>query len=290
MASPRLRPSVLALSAGAFAAIFLAAPASAGTLAKVDGVEITDEDAKVAAEDLAAVLPPQLQQPGPARDAYVLDYLIDARLVGRQAEKEKFGEGAEFARKLAYQRQKIMMEGLLNKLAKDATTDEAMRKVYDEAAKAQKPEEEAHARHILVAGEDEAKAVVKRLEAGEDFVKVATEVSKDPGSPGGDLGWFTRDKMVKEFSDAAFALEKGKLSAPVKSQFGWHVIRLEDKRTKPFPPYEQVKDQIERYVQQRAQAELIMKLRSEAKIERMDAPKAEAPKAGEAKPGEPKKP
>ena len=92
MASPRLRPSVLALSAGAFAAIFLAAPASAGTLAKVDGVEITDEDAKVAAEDLAAVLPPQLQQPGPARDAYVLDYLIDARLVGRQAEKEKFGE------------------------------------------------------------------------------------------------------------------------------------------------------------------------------------------------------
>ena len=285
MASPRLRSSVPALVAGAFAAILLAAPVSAKTLAKVDGVEITEEDAKVAAEDLAAVLPPQLQQPGPARDAYVLDYLIDARLVGRQAEKEKFGEGAEFARKLAYQRQKIMMEGLLNKLAKDATTDEAMRKVYDEAAKSQKPEEEAHARHILVAGEDEAKAVVKRLEAGEDFVKVATEVSKDPGSPGGDLGWFTRDKMVKEFSDAAFALEKGKLSAPVKSQFGWHVIRLEDKRTKPFPAYEQVKDQIERYVQQKAQAELIMKLRAEAKIERMDAPKPV-----ETKPAETKKP
>lgn len=289
MVSLRPRPSVFALVAGLGLA-FAAPPASAKTLAKVDGVEITEEDAKVAAEDLAAVLPPQLQQPGPARDAYVLDYLIDARLVGRQAEKEKFGEGQEFARKLAYQRQKIMMEGLLNKLAKDAVTDEAMRKVYDEAAKAQKPEEEAHARHILVVGEDEAKAVVKRLEAGEDFVKVATEVSKDPGSPGGDLGWFTRDKMVKEFSDAAFALEKGKLSAPVKSQFGWHVIRLEDKRTKPFPAFEQVKDQIERYVQQRTQAELIMKLRSEAKIERMDAPRAEAPKPDEAKPGEPKKP
>lgn len=287
MASPRSLASVFALAAGfALAAL----PVAAKTLAKIDGVEITEEDAKVAAEDLAPVLPPQLQQPGPARDAYILDYLIDAKLVGREAEKEKFGEGEEFARKLAYQRQKIMMEALLAKLGKDAVTDAAMRKVYDDAAKAQKPEEEAHARHILVPTEDEAKAVVKRLEAGEDFVKVATEVSKDPGSPGGDLGWFTRDKMVKEFADAAFALEKGKLSAPVKSQFGWHVIRLEDKRTKAFPPYETVKDQIERYVQQKAQAELIMKLRAAAKIERAEPPKDEAPKAGEAKPAEPKKP
>ncbi|MBL8573224.1 MAG: peptidylprolyl isomerase [Hyphomicrobiaceae bacterium] len=273
MASFRTLTPVLALVLG-LAAAPLAAQAK--VLAKVDGVEITDADAQAAAEDLGAALPQHLQ--GPQREAYLVEYLIDAKLVARHAEKEKFGEGPDFARKLEFQRQKIMMEALLTKVAKDATSDEALRKVYEEALKAQKPEEEAHARHILVPTEDEAKAVVKRLEGGEDFVKVATEVSKDPGSPGGDLGWFTREKMVPEFSEAAFKLEKGKLSAPIKSQFGWHVIRLEDKRQKPFPGFDQVKDQVERYVQQKAQAELIMKLREGAKIERTDAPPAEAPK------------
>ena len=97
-------------------------------------------------------------------------------------------------------------------------------------------------------------------------------MSKDPGSPGGDLGWFTKDKMVPEFAEAAFKLKKGEISEPIKSQFGWHIIKLEDTRTKEFPPYDAVKDQIARYVVQKAQTDLILKLREGAKIEKTEAP------------------
>ncbi len=161
------------------------------------------------------------------------------------------------------------MESVLGKLAKDAATDAAMKKTYDEAAAAQKPETEVHARHILVATEDDAQAALKRLKAGEDFAKVAKEVSKDPGSEGGDLGWFTKERMVPEFADAAFKLEPGQLSEPVKSQFGWHIIKVEGKRQKTFPPFDQVKDQVAHYVVQKAQSDLIVKLRKDAKIERL---------------------
>ena len=102
-----------------------------------------------------------------------------------------------------------------------------------------------HARHILLESEDEAKKAQARVKGGEDFAKVAKELSKDPGSSeGGDLGFFTKDRMVKEFADAAFAMKPGDISVPVKSQFGWHVIRLEERRTKPIPSFDQVKPQI----------------------------------------------
>ncbi|MDB5651160.1 MAG: peptidylprolyl isomerase [Hyphomicrobiales bacterium] len=247
----------------------LAGGAEAKVLAKVNGVEITDEDVKVALDDIGAGLPQQVQ--GPEREAYVLDYLIDLKIVARKAEAEKMGDGADFARRMAYQRDKALMEGLLSKVAKDATTDAALKSVYDDAAKAQKPETEVQARHILVPTEEEAQAALKRVKAGEDFAKVADEVSKDPGSQGGELGWFTRDRMVPEFADAAFKLDKGQISDPVKSQFGWHVIQVEDKREKSFPDFDTVKEQVSHYVVQKAQTEQIVKLREGAKIEKTEA-------------------
>ncbi|MBX9741191.1 MAG: peptidylprolyl isomerase [Beijerinckiaceae bacterium] len=250
-------------------AIGFAMPAQAKVLAKVNGVEITDEDVKVAIDDIGAGLPQQIQ--GAEREAYVLDYLIDLKLVARKAEAEKMGQGPDFARRMAYQRDKALMEGLLGDVAKNATTDTELKKVYDEAAKGQKAEVEVNARHILVPTEDEAKAAQKRVKSGEDFAKVADEVSKDPGSQGGDLGWFTKDRMVPEFAEAAFKLEKGQISDPVKSQFGWHVIRLEDKREKAFPDFESVREQVAKYVVQKAQTEQIVKLREGAKIERTEA-------------------
>jgi peptidyl-prolyl cis-trans isomerase C len=247
--------------------------AQAKVLATVNGAEITDEDLKVAIDDIGPGLPQQVQ--GAERDAYVLDYLIDLKIVARKAEAEKMDGGAEFARRMAYQRDKALMEGMFGKIASDATTDAELRKVYDEVSGSQKPEPEVHARHILVATEDEAKAALKRVKGGEDFAKVADEVSKDPGSQGGDLGWFTKDRMVPEFADAAFKLDKGQISEPVKSQFGWHVIKMEDKRTKSFPAFEQVKDQVKSYVVQKAQTDQIVKLREGAKIEKTaDAPVA----------------
>ncbi len=273
----RARAAAIALSV---AALFAAAPAFAKTLAKVDGLEITDDDVKIALEDIGPTLPEQLQ--GPQRDAYALDYLIDMKLAAKKFIADKTAATPEIVHKTDYYKDKVLMEAVLGGVAKTAASDAAMHKTYDDAAKAQKPEEEVHASHILVETEDQAKDVEKRLKAGEDFAKVATEVSKDPGSQGGDLGWFTKDRMVPEFAEAAFKLKKGEISEPVKSQFGWHVIRLEDKRTKEFPPFDEVKDQISNYVAQKAQTELVMNLRKNAKIERTEpAPGADAgPDAG----------
>jgi peptidyl-prolyl cis-trans isomerase C len=273
-------------------ALGFAGAAQAKVLAKVNGVEITDEDLRLAMEDLGPGLPRQLE--GKARETYLLDFLVDEQLVVQKAQADKLAETPDFAKKLAYMRDKALMETLLGKIAKDATTDAAIKQTYDEAAKNQKPDTEIHAHHILVPTEDEAKAALKRVKGGEDFSKVATEVSKDPGSKGGDLGWFTKDRMVPEFGEAAFKLEPGQISDPVKTQFGWHIIKIDEKRAKQFPPIEQVRDQVARYVAQKAQTEVINKLREGAKIERSDAtPPADASKGGDAakaaKPEEKKK-
>lgn len=154
------------------------------------------------------------------------------------------------------------------------------------------------ARHILVETEDEAKAVKAELDKGADFAELAKKKSKDPGSAdGGDLGFFTKEQMVPEFSTVAFALEPGKTSDPVKSQFGWHIIKVEEKRSRKAPDFAQVRPQIEQYVTRKAQADYVAKLRAEAKIERMDQPAdaaktdtkpADAAKPSDAKPSDSK--
>ena len=267
-------------------AVFLSFAASAAVaeskaLATVDGQSITEQDVDDAMADIGSGLPEKMD--AAARRKYVVDYLIDLKLVARKALADKMDADPDFARKLAYYRDKIAMETVLGKIAKTADTDAAEHEAYDAAAKAQPPEPEIHARHILLPDEASAKAALARVKGGEDFSKVATELSKDPGGEGGDLGWFTKDRMVPEFSAAAFKLEPGQISDPVKTQFGWHIIKVEEKRMKTFPPFDQVKDQAARYVQQKAQTELITGLRKDAKIERFDAP----PPAAEATPATP---
>jgi peptidyl-prolyl cis-trans isomerase C len=243
-------------------------------VAKVDGTEIRQSDLAMAEEDLgqngAQMAPDQ------KRD-YLITFYADMLLVAKAAEARKMGDTDDFKRKVAYARTKLLMEQLLQTEAKAAVTEEAMRKVYDDAIGSMKKETEVHARHILVETEDEAKAVLAELKKGADFAELAKAKSKDPGSKdGGDLGWFTKDQMVPEFSEVAFKLEKGQLSDPVKSQFGWHIIRVEDKREKKPPEFEQVKEQLQNYVVRKSQSELIAKLRAEGKVERVPAPAAPA--------------
>jgi peptidyl-prolyl cis-trans isomerase C len=281
----RSRASAFVLTLGALgllAAVAATARADPKVLAKIDGAPITEDDFNDALVDIGPGLPEKME--GPERQKYVLDYLIDLKLVAKQALADKLDGGADFARRLAYYHDKLAMEALLTSVAKSATTEEAERKAYDEAAKAQPPEPEVHARHILLPTEEEAKAALARIKAGEDFAKVATELSKDPSGDGGDLGWFTKDRMVPEFADAAFKLEPGQVSDPVKSQFGWHIIKVEGKRMKTFPPFEQVKDQAARYVAQKAQTAVIASLREKAKIERLDEAAKPADPAAPAEP------
>ena len=228
--STRFRTVLLTAAA---LALLGASPALAKVLAKVNGGEITDDDVRIAEQDLGASLPQQLQ--GAARQTYVLDYLIDLKLAAAQGAKDGAAETADFARQMAYYRDKTLMEGVLGALAKTAATPEAEQKVYDDAAKAQKPEEEIHARHILVPTEDEAKAALARVKGGEDFAKVADEVSKDPGIRRAATSMVHQRQMVPAFADAAFKLQPGDVSSPVKSEFGWHVIKVEGKRREGLP-------------------------------------------------------
>jgi len=146
-----------------------------------------------------------------------------------------------------------------------------LHQTYDEAVRSMAGQEEVRPRHILVDDEDEAKKVLEQLKSGADFAALAKEKSKDPGAAeGGDLGYFTKDQMVPEFADVAFKMYPGQLSNPVKTQFGWHVIKIEDRRTKQPPEFDKVKDQIEAYLARKAQTEFITKLRQSAKVERLD--------------------
>jgi peptidyl-prolyl cis-trans isomerase C len=245
-------------------------------LAKVNGSEIRQSDMAIAEEELG----PSLEKMDPAtKKENLLAFLIDMKIVAMAAEDKKVEDSDDFKKRLAFARNRLLMDSLLANEGKAAMTDEAMKKVYDDAAKQITSEQEVHARHILVATEDEAKAIEEELKKGADFAELAKKKSKDPGaSDGGDLGFFTKDQMVPEFSAVAFSLEPGKISDPVKSQFGWHIIKVEEKRNRKPPDFDQVKGQIETYVSRKAQADYVAKLRETAKIERMDQPADTAPK------------
>lgn len=279
------------LSLGFMLAVSPAALAQADkVVAKVNGIAITERDLSFAAEDLGERL---AQVPEARRRDEMINYLVDLKLGAKAAADAKIGDSPDFAARAAYLRDKVLLEEYINREAKKTATPEAARKLYEETLKSLPPEEEVNARHILVEDEAQAKAVAERLKKGEDFAKVAAEISKDPGSgkEGGSLGWFSKERMVPEFAEAAFKLEKGQVSEPVKSQFGWHIIRLEDRRTKPQPEFDAVKPQIDQYLERKAQQDIILSLRGNAKVERLDQPAATpAPAPAPAKPAEPKKP
>ena len=270
---------------GAVAAIVTITPLRAQNadpvVAKVNGVEIRQSDL-AAAEEEAGQLPPMSPE---QKKEYLVSFMTDMILVSKEAEKRKIPDSAAFKRRADFARNKLMMSELLEQVGKTAQTDAEMQKVYDDAIKQMTPEAEVHARHILVrattgdeaaskAAETKIKDVIARLNKGEDFAKVAGEITEDPSGKtnGGDLGFFSKEQMVPEFADVAFKLDNGKISEPVKTQFGWHVIKVEEKRTKPLPKFDEVKPQIESYVARKAQAELVTKLRETAKIEKIDAP------------------
>lgn len=277
----RLVSSVLG---GCLAAVLLAGtPVRADdanpVLAKVNGSEIRQSDVNLAAEELG----PSLAQMDPAaRQENVLSFLIDMKIIAKAAEEKKVEHSDDFKKRLAFARDRLLMDRLLASEGKAALTDSAMKTVYTDASKQITSEQEVHARHILVPTEEEAKKIEEELKKGADFAELAKKESKDPGaSDGGDLGFFTKEQMVPDFSKVAFALEPGKISDPVKTQFGWHIIKVEEKRARKAPGFDQVKPQIEQFVTRKAQAEYVAKLRETAKVERLSKPADPASADGE---------
>jgi peptidyl-prolyl cis-trans isomerase C len=286
------------LLAPAFALLLVAAPPPSlaedaaspdKVVATVNGVPIKESDLAMAEQDVGT----QLQSvPAPAKRDYLIRFMADLILGAQAAEEAKLQDTPDFAQRLQYFRNKILLDDLMVKEAAKVDTPEARRKLYDETVSKLPPETELHARHILVDDETTAKQIAERARKGEDFVALSKEFSKDPGSAadGGDLGWFTKDKMVKEFSETAFKLEPGQISDPVKSQFGWHVIKVEGKRNKPIPAYDDVKEQIGNYLVQKAQQDFLLSLRQKAKIVSLEKPVAPAPSEGGATPAQPATP
>lgn len=238
-------------------------------LGSVNGQPITRQDLDLTLNDLNDQFG---QMPPEQRDGAALTALIDIRALAKKAEDAGLDETEEFKRELEFMRQRALHNAFFVKEVLGKITDEDVRARYDQEIAATPPENEVRARHILLASEEEAKAVIAELDAGADFETLAKEKSTGPSGPGGgDLGYFTRGRMVPEFEDAAFALDVGSYTKePVQTQFGWHVIKVEDKRAVQPPAFAEVENQIRSVLMQERYFDILGKLREEAEIEIVD--------------------
>lgn len=223
-----------------------AAADPATVLATVGAEEITEADLVLAAEELQA----ELQSvPADQRRAFLLTVMIDMKLMAGAARADGLAETEDFARRQAYLEDQALRREFFNQIVETEVTDEAIEATYEELVADFSPEPEVRARHILVETEDEANSIRAEIEGGRDFADAAAEYGTDgTASNGGDLGFFSTGMMVPEFEEAAFALEEGELSQPVQSQFGWHLIKLEERRVTQAPPLEQVRQQVAQQV------------------------------------------
>ncbi len=250
-------------------AVAVAAHADDKVVATVNGHSITEADLTLAEAEIGNELG---NLPETTRRRVLVEFMIENQLYAEAAEAEKLGSGPDFDKRMAFWRQRALRDAYFEKTVKASIGEDAARAIYDDKIKQLKPEEEIQARHILVSSEDEAKKLLVRVEAGEDFAQLAKENSGDAGSKtqGGMLGYFGKGQMVPQFEEAAFALKKGEVSKPVQSQFGWHVIKVEDRRQKPPPSFDEVKDRlIGSMVQSKAQ-NIAGELRGKAKIDYVD--------------------
>jgi len=255
-------------------------PASANVFF-VNGTPITQEQFAVFYREKHKGAPPA-GQPSEEEQAAVVNELVTYTVLSQEAERKQLDQSKDFQGMLDVLRIKLLAQAALaDYLAANPITDEDVQKLYDE--KFGGPQGmEYKARHILVATEDEAKALIVELDNGADFETLAKEKSTGPSGPnGGDLGWFGPKQMVKPFADAVVAMEKGTYSkTPVESKFGWHVILLEDSREGSPPPLDDVKMGLQGKLQQDRVNEYISSLRSKASI---SFPAAALPGAAEAK-------
>jgi len=215
----------------------------AKVVATVNGTEITEADLALAMSDLDQ----QFQQLSPdQRRAAALSALIEIKLAAAESAKAGIADSDEFKRRMAFLRERALHSAFVEEQIAGAITDEQVRARYDQEIANTPPTNEVKAAHILVASEEEAKAIIAELDAGKDFAELAKEKSSDGAAQnGGDLGYFGPGRMVPEFEQAAFALDVGAYTKePVKSQFGWHVIKVTDKRVQQPPAFEQVSQQI----------------------------------------------
>jgi peptidyl-prolyl cis-trans isomerase C len=245
-------------------------------VATVDGAEIH----RSRALEERARLPAQMQQvPDDVILPVLVNLVIDTKLLAAEAGRQNLQNDADVRAQMARVEEILLAQVLLNRAIEQQVTDEALEKRYQALVEKTAGEEEIHARHILLKEESEAKAVIDELRKGADFAELAKEKSIGPSAQkGGDLGYFGPDAMVPEFYQAANALKTGAFTEqPVQTQFGWHVIQVEDRRKAEPPPFEEVSDQLRADLMRDARAVYIEGLRENAAIERFDEAAPPAP-------------
>ena len=266
-----MRRLLLAFAVSLIAAPSLALPAFAAddpVVAKVNGAEIRKSEVDAATRQL----PPQVRQAG--LDKFypqLLEELIGKKLLTTKAYAENTANRDDVKRAVKAATDDIVAEAYVNKVVDGQITEDKLKARYNELVAKMPKGEEINARHILVESEAKAKELIAKIKAGGDFAKLAQENSKDTGSAkdGGSLGWFRDKDMVPEFSKAAFAMKKGEVSAaPVKTQFGYHIIRVEDRRPAQAPAYDAVKPRIEQQVGNELARDYLRGLIRTAKVER----------------------
>jgi peptidyl-prolyl cis-trans isomerase C len=247
------------------------APAASAdpVVAKVNGNPILLSDVSEAAK----TLPPQMQGvPGQVLFPMVLDQLVDREALVHEARKDGLDKDPAVQKQMAAASDRALQTALIAKEVGPLVTEQAVRARYDQDVAGKPGEEEVHARHILVPTEAEAKDIIAQLKKGADFAALAKQKSKDPGAAqGGDLGFFKKTDMVPEFADAAFALKPGQFSqTPVHTQFGWHVIKVDERKRDEPPTYEQAHDELRQKMIQEDVQKVLAEARKDSTIERFN--------------------
>jgi len=258
----------LMMASSAIAQVTLPAISPDEVVAVIDGVAITEGELAFAAEDMAQDLrsiPPLEQR------ALLIGVLIDMKLMANAARTLELNQGEVFERRLRYLEERALRRAFFVTQINEKISDEDVQAAYETLIAEQAPQEQLRARHILLASVEDAQGVKAELDAGANFEDMAREKSTGPSGPnGGDLGFFSRGQMVSEFEDAVFALELGEVSDPVQTQFGWHIIKLEERRQSEPPPFEQLAEQIRQQLLIEAFDNTVEELKTSAQIEVID--------------------
>jgi peptidyl-prolyl cis-trans isomerase C len=277
-----LSSAAYAQTAPAPAAPAAAAPARPAdpVLAKVNGSEIRMSDLAVIAQNLpeeARQLPPAQLYP------QLLDQAIDGKALVALAKKEKLDAQPDVARAMTLSAERTLQSALVSREVGPSVDEAKVRARYDATIAGKPGEDEVHARHILVANEDQAKKLIADIKGGADFATLAKTNSTDPGAAsGGDLGFFKEADMLPEFSTAAFALKPGQVSeAPVQTRYGWHIIKVEERRKSAAQTYEQAHDELRQAMISEGIGKLLASARTQVKVERFN-PDGTAVKATDA--------
>lgn len=239
---------------------------------------VTEREITVAAEQFADEL---AQVPEPERRSVLIDAVVSVKLMAQAARDEGLDQTDEFKAQLAFQTDQALRNEYIEKNVVPSMTDEEVQQGYQDMVVSQhQPQEELHARHILVATEEEAQGIIEQLKNGTSFEELATQSLDQTGQNGGDLGFFGRGQMVPPFEEAAFALEPGTFTQePVQTEFGWHVIRVEEKRMSEPQPFAEVEQQLREFLMRQKFETVLADLRQQYPVEIIGAPMPEAPTA-----------